>query len=35
MKIPIITDGDNTIGLGHIYQSVTLAGERSKRIHDE
>jgi spore coat polysaccharide biosynthesis predicted glycosyltransferase SpsG len=34
MKIAIITDGDNTIGMGHVYQSVTLAGELSKHIDD-
>jgi len=26
MKVKIITDGNNILGLGHIYQSVTLAG---------
>jgi spore coat polysaccharide biosynthesis predicted glycosyltransferase SpsG len=25
MKIAIVTDGNNTLGMGHIYQSVTLA----------
>jgi len=34
MKIAIITDGDNTIGVGHIYQSITLADELSKRLHN-
>jgi spore coat polysaccharide biosynthesis predicted glycosyltransferase SpsG len=32
MKIPIITDGNNTLGMGHVYQSVTLAGELWKVI---
>jgi len=32
MKIAIITDGDNTIGMGHIYQSVTLADALSKQL---
>jgi spore coat polysaccharide biosynthesis predicted glycosyltransferase SpsG len=32
MKIAIITDGNNTLGMGHVYQSVTLAGELLKRI---
>ena len=31
MKIAIITDGNNTLGMGHIYQSVTLAGFLSQR----
>lgn len=26
MKIAVITDGNNTLGMGHIYQSMTLAG---------
>lgn len=25
MKIAIVTDGDNTLGMGHIYQSISLA----------
>lgn len=25
MKIAIITDGNNTLGMGHVYQSITLA----------
>ncbi len=32
MKIAIITDGNNVLGMGHVYQSVTLAGELSKKI---
>jgi spore coat polysaccharide biosynthesis predicted glycosyltransferase SpsG len=34
MKIAIITGGDNTIGMGHIYQSITLADELSKQLHN-
>ena len=34
MKIAIITDGDNTIGMGHIYQSLTLADALSKQFHN-
>jgi spore coat polysaccharide biosynthesis predicted glycosyltransferase SpsG len=34
MKISIITDGDSTIGMGHVYQSVTLADALSKQLHD-
>ena len=34
MKIAIITDGDNTIGMGHIYQSITLADALSKQLHN-
>jgi spore coat polysaccharide biosynthesis predicted glycosyltransferase SpsG len=26
MKIAIITDGNNQLGMGHVYQSITLAG---------
>lgn len=26
MKIAIITDGNNTLGMGHVYQSISLAG---------
>ena len=33
MKIAIITDGDSTIGMGHIYQSITLADALSKQLH--
>ena len=32
MNIAIITDGNNTLGMGHVYQSVTLAGELSKKM---
>jgi spore coat polysaccharide biosynthesis predicted glycosyltransferase SpsG len=32
MKIAIITDGNNTLGMGHVYQSITLADELSKKI---
>ncbi|MHB8770852.1 MAG: hypothetical protein ACYC7J_07650 [Syntrophales bacterium] len=32
MKIAIITDGNNTLGMGHVYQSVTLAGELSPKM---
>jgi len=32
MKIAIITDGNNTLGMGHVHQSVTLAGELSKKL---
>lgn len=35
MKIAIITDGNNTLGMGHVYQSVTLAGELSKKIDSQ
>ena len=34
IKIAIITDGDNILGMGHIYQSITLAGALSKKIHN-
>jgi spore coat polysaccharide biosynthesis predicted glycosyltransferase SpsG len=34
MKIAIITDGDNTIGMGHIYQSITLADALLKQLHN-
>ncbi len=34
MNIAIITDGDNTIGMGHIYQSITLADALSKQLHN-
>jgi spore coat polysaccharide biosynthesis predicted glycosyltransferase SpsG len=36
MKVIIVTDGNNHLGLGHIYQSVTLARlltERSASVH--
>ena len=26
MKIDIITDGNNQLGLGHVYQTITLVG---------
>ncbi len=32
MKIAIVTDGNNTVGMGHVYQSLTLANELSKKI---
>ncbi len=32
MKIIIITDGNNLQGLGHVYQSITLAGYLSERV---
>ena len=35
MKIAIITDGNNNLGMGHIYQSVTLAGELSKNLDSQ
>jgi len=35
MKIAIITDGNNTLGMGHVYQSVTLADELSKKIDSQ
>ncbi|MBI9082623.1 MAG: hypothetical protein JEZ11_03440 [Desulfobacterales bacterium] len=35
MKIAIITDGNNILGMGHIYQSVTLAGELSKKMNSQ
>ncbi|MBF0233062.1 MAG: hypothetical protein HQK65_08495 [Desulfamplus sp.] len=35
MKIAIITDGNNTLGMGHVYQSVTLAYELSKKIDSQ
>lgn len=35
MKIAIITDGNNKIGMGHVYQSVTLAGELSKKLDSQ
>jgi spore coat polysaccharide biosynthesis predicted glycosyltransferase SpsG len=33
MKIAIITDGSNKIGMGHIYQSITLADALSQKLH--
>lgn len=35
MKIAIITDGNNTLGMGHVYQSSTLANELSKKIDSQ
>jgi spore coat polysaccharide biosynthesis predicted glycosyltransferase SpsG len=35
MKIAIITDGNNTLGMGHVYQSITLAGELSKKLDSQ
>lgn len=35
MKIAIITDGNNTLGMGHIYQASTLANELSKKIDSQ
>lgn len=35
MKIAIITDGNNTLGMGHVYQSVTLAGELLKKMDSQ
>ncbi len=35
MKIAIITDGNNTLGMGHIYQSATLASELLKRMDSQ
>jgi spore coat polysaccharide biosynthesis predicted glycosyltransferase SpsG len=35
MKIAIITDGNNTLGMGHVYQSVTLAGELAKKLDSQ
>jgi spore coat polysaccharide biosynthesis predicted glycosyltransferase SpsG len=35
MKIAIITDGNNTLGMGHVYQSVTLAGELAKNMDSQ
>jgi len=35
MKIAIITDGNSTLGLGHVYQSATLAYELSKKIDSQ
>lgn len=34
MKVAIVTDGDNTIGMGHIYQSLTLADALSEQLHN-
>ncbi len=33
MKIVIITDGNNTLGMGHVYQSMTLADSILKRTN--
>lgn len=35
MKIAIITDGNNTLGMGHVYQSSTLAIELSKKLDNQ
>jgi len=35
MKIAIITDGNNTLGMGHVYQSVTLAYALSKKVDSQ
>jgi spore coat polysaccharide biosynthesis predicted glycosyltransferase SpsG len=35
MKIAIITDGNNTLGMGHVYQSSTLANELSQKIDSQ
>jgi spore coat polysaccharide biosynthesis predicted glycosyltransferase SpsG len=35
MKIAIITDGNNTLGMGHVYQAFTLASELSKKIDSQ
>jgi spore coat polysaccharide biosynthesis predicted glycosyltransferase SpsG len=35
MKIAIITDGNNTLGMGHIYQSRTLAGFLAERLGED
>lgn len=35
MKIAIITDGNNTLGMGHVYQSLTLAERLSKRLANQ
>lgn len=32
MKIAIITDGSSALGMGHVYQSITLANDLSKKI---
>ena len=34
MKITIITDGNNKLGMGHIYQSMTLAGLLSEKTNN-
>ena len=35
MKIAIITDGNNTLGMGHVYQSVTLMAGLSKVLDSQ
>lgn len=35
MKISIVTDGNNKLGLGHVYQSLTLADALTKRSGGE
>lgn len=35
MIIAIITDGNNTLGMGHVYQSIALADELSKKIDSQ
>lgn len=35
MKIAIITDGNNSLGMGHVYQSSTLAIELSKELDNQ
>ena len=35
MEIAIVTDGNNTLGMGHVYQAVTLAVELSKKLDSE
>jgi spore coat polysaccharide biosynthesis predicted glycosyltransferase SpsG len=34
MKTAIITDGNSTLGMGHVYQAITLAGELLKKIDE-
>jgi spore coat polysaccharide biosynthesis predicted glycosyltransferase SpsG len=35
MKIAIITDGNNTLGMGHVYQAATLANALAKIIDSQ